>query len=296
MNVMTTTRRLAATGAAAALAAAALVGVTSSAANATPVTNSYTCSNASFGLGPWTVGLLSDAPGIEGFPQVPAGFDAPGGLLTLTNTFTIPDSAYDTLAGNGVEDISFPDFAGSFGPNPVGVTGMTAKVSEMTDNGDGTHSFQSDGLNAAFEAPAAGTYDVLSPASFTLSATVPGLGAVPVSCVLTEGTAAGAYTTIMVVKNASTTTGKPVARTLKTTKAAKMKVTVAAGNEVPTGKVIVKEGTQKLGSAMLNDLGKATVTMGKLSKGKHTVKVVYKGDGYTLAGSSEKITFTVVKP
>lgn len=296
MNVMTTTSRLAATGAAAALAAAALVGVTTTTANATPVTNSYSCSNASFGLGPWTVGLLSDAPGIEGFPQVPAGFDAPGGLLTLTNTFTIPDSAYNTLAGNGVEDVAFPDFAGSFGPNPVGVTGMTAKVSEMTDNGDGTHSFQSDGLNAAFEAPSAGTYDVLSPGGFTMSATVPGLGDVPVSCVLTEGTPAGAYANIMVVKNASTASGKPVDRTLKTTKVAKMKVTVAAGNEIPTGKVIVKEGTQKLGSAMLNDLGKATVAMGKLSKGKHKVKVIYKGDGYTLGDNSDPIVFTVVKP
>ncbi len=79
MNVMTTTRRLAATGAAAALAAAALVGGTTTAAKAAPVANDYTCSNATFGLGPWAVGLDSDAPGIEGFPVVPAGFDAPAG-------------------------------------------------------------------------------------------------------------------------------------------------------------------------------------------------------------------------
>lgn len=295
MTVMSTSRRLAATGAAAALAAAALVGGSTTAAQAAPIVNDYTCSNATFGLGPWAVGLDSDAPGIEGFPVVPAGFDAPPGLLTLANTFTIPEDAHATLVGSGVEDMSFPDFAGTFGDEPVGVDGMTAKVSEMTDNGDGTYSFDSDGLNDAFSAPAAGMYDVLSPAAFTLSATVPGLGEIPVSCVINEGTAPGAYTSITVVKNASTTSAKPVAKTLKTSKASKLKVTVAADNETPGGKVIVKEGKKKLGTAKLNKKGKATVNLGKLKKGKHNVKVIYKGDGYTEGGNAP-VSFTVKKP
>ena len=296
MNVMTKSTRFAATGAAVALGAAALVGVTTTTANAVPVTNTYTCSNAGLGLGPWDVTLDSDAPGIEGFPQVPAGFDAPGGLLTVTNQFTIPAEAYGTLVGAGVEDISFPDFAGTFGDEPIGIAGMAVTVSGMTDNGDGTYSSdpaEGSGLNQAFSAPAAGTYDVLSPAGFVMSATL-GESQVPVTCTVTEGP--GAYTSILVVKNASTTTGTPVKRTLKTNKVSKMKVAVAADNETPGGKVIVKEGAKKLGSAMLNDAGKATVKMGKLKKGKHTVTVVYKGNGYTMASKSDKIVFKVTRP
>lgn len=293
MNVMTTTRRLVATGAVAALAGAALVGATSTAATAAPVTNVYDCANPLGGS--WAVTLLSDAPALEGFPTIYAGVTVPAGPLGVFNTFTIPDDAYMTLDGFGIEDLSFPDFAGTFGPETVGVEGMTAKVSEMTDNGDGTHSFQSDGTNAAIEVPAAGVYDVLSPAAFTL---VADLGGTPVDvpCTLAAETTAGSYMTINVIKNNSTTTASPVKTTLKTTKAAKMKVTVVASNEVPTGKVLVKEGTKTLGSAMLNDLGKATVNMGKLKRGKHTVKVVYKGDGYTNNSATDKFSFTVKRP
>lgn len=297
MNVVRKSPRLVATAAATALAAAALVGLTSTTASATPVTNSYVCQNADVpGVGPWTVSLLSDAPILNGFPQIGAGTDVGAGLVELTNTFTIPQAAHDTLVAYGVEDLSFPDFAGTFGDATVDVLGMTAKVSEMTENGDGSWSFDSPGANAAFEVPAAGVYDVLSPAAFTLAATV-GANQVPVTCTLTPDTSAGSYATIEVVKNASTASGKPVARTLKTTKVAKMKVTVdTAGAQIATGKVIVKEGTQKLGSATLNDLGKATVAMGKLSKGKHKVKVIYKGDGYTLGDKSDPIVFMVIKP
>jgi hypothetical protein len=283
MNVVSMSKRFAATGAVAALAAAALVGVSTTSANATPVTNSYTCSNASFGLGPWTVGLVSDAPGIEGFPQIPAGFDAPAGLLTLTNHFTIPDDAHTTLTNSGVEDLAFPEFAGSFGSTSIGVSGMTAQVSEMTDNGDGTHSFDSNGLNDAFAVPAAGVYPVLSPESFTMTATVPTLGPVPVACTLAEGTEPGAYTTITAVKNQSTVAGKAAGK-LKKGKVAKLVATVGADNQVPTGKVLVKKGSKTLGTATLK-AGKATVNLGKLKKGTHKVTVVYKGDGYTTAGS-----------
>lgn len=298
MNLVRTSPRLVATGAAAALAAATLVGATTTTAHAAAVTNSYSCSNSALGLGPWTVGLLSDAPILDNFTQgIGAGFDVGAGLVELTNTFTIPKSAHDTLVGAGVEDLAFTDFAGSFGTTDVNVVGMTAKVSEMTDNGNDTWSFNSNGTNAAFEVPAAGTYPVVSPEAFTMLATL-GANQVPVSCTLTPDTTAGSYATIEVVKNASTTSGTPVKKTLKTTKVAKMKVTVATGpgNQIPTGKVIVKEGTKKLGSASLNDLGKATVAMGKLAKGKHKVKVVYKGDGYTLGDNSDPIVFTVIKP
>ena len=296
MNVMILSNRLVATGAATALAAAALVGVTSTAANATPVTNTYTCELPGL-VGPWDISVLSDAPGIEQVTEIPAGFNVPAAFLPsgVTNTFTIPDEAHTALVDFGVENIAFPDFAGSFGNRKIGVTGMTAKVSEMTDNGNDTFSFQSDGANAAFEVPAAGVRPVLSPKAFSLVASTTGFGDQTVPCVLKAGTTAGAYATIAVVKNEATAAGKAVARTLKTTKASKLNVTVGAPNQVPTGKVVVKEGRKVLGSAKLRR-GKATVNLGKLTRGRHNVKVFYNGDGYTMKDTSDKIVFTVKKP
>ena len=288
MKFASVSKRLATVGVATALAGGALVGAGVTSAEAASVTNSYTCSNAAAGLGPWSVGLVSDAPGIDGIPSIGAGFDVPAGFVTLTNHFTIPDTAYTTLTSYHVEDLSFPDFAGSFGPNPIGVSGMTAKVSAMTDNGDGTHSFDSNGLTDAFEAPAAGVFDVVSATSFSMVATVPNLGPVPVSCVLADGTTAGSFATITTTKNKATVTGKPTAR-LTHTKAAKLAVTTAAANQVPTGKIVVKQGTKTLGSALMNAKGKAVVNLGKLKKGKHKVTMIYKGDSYTTAGRATTV-------
>ena len=249
MKFSSMSKRFAATGAATALAAGALVGLTGSAATAAPVTTTYTCEYAALGLGPWTVTVDSEAPGIEGFPSIAAGFDAPGGLLTITNHFTIPSDARAALQGASVEDIAFPDYAGGFGTNEVLVEGMTAKVSTMTDNGDGTYSFDSNGLNAPFSTPAAGTYDITTPDAFNMVATVPGIGDVSVPCTLAEGTEVASYHTIEVTKNVSTAKGVPVKSTLKVGKVAKMKVTVKADNETPGGKVLVKEGSKTLGKA-----------------------------------------------
>ena len=297
MNVIRMSNRLTATGAAAALAAAALVGVTGTAAHAASVTNTYTCANANLpGVGPWDVTLVTAAPGIEGFTEVPAGIDLASNSLSVTNTFTMPKAAHDTLIGYGATDLDFPDFAGSFGGEAIGVAGMTAKVADMTENSDGTWSFDSDGLNEAFSGPVAGSFPVLSPSAFNIVATVPGLGSAPVLCELAEGTAAGAYHDVTVFKNASETSGKPVAKTLKATQVAKMKVAVAGPDfQTPGGKVILKEGAKTLGSAMLNDAGVATVKMGKLKRGKHAVTAFYKGDGYTLTSTSKKIVFKVAR-
>lgn len=302
MNVLTKSTRLAATGAVTALAAATLVGATTTAANAEPVVENqqYTCS--AFGS-EFPVFLTTNAPGIEAFPSIGAGTDLPGGLLSVTNTFTIPDAVYQALSGFGVTDVSVPTFTGSFGDTPIGVDGVSVTVAGFTNNGNGTWSSDSTdqdadpvegtGVNSAFEVPAAGEYDILSPATLDLLATNADGGTVAtVPCTLAEGTP-GAYHHIVVTKNESTVSGTAVKKTLKTTKVAKMKVT-ASSAQTPTGMVVVKEGKKTLGSGTLNDLGKATIAMGKLSKGEHNVKVIYKGDGYN-KGSKSSTTFTVVK-
>jgi hypothetical protein len=292
MNVVSMSKRFAATGAVAALAAAGLVGASTTAAHADPVvTNHYTCGIPGL-AGPYDVTLVSNAVGIEGFPTIGAGFAIPGGLLTVTNNFTIPAEAYALFSNFSVDNVTFPDFAGDFGDGKVGVDGMSAKVSDMTDNGDGTRSFEADGVNAAFKAPAAGVYDIVSPSSFTMSANAAdGSQIAPVPCTIATDTTPGSYHHITVTKNESTSSGK-AAGTLTHKKASKLKVTVGAPNHTPTGKVTVKEGKKTLGTGTLKK-GKSTVNLGKLKKGKHTVTVSYKGDSYTKSSKSKSIKLKV---
>ena len=308
MNVMTKSTRFAATGAAVALAAAALVGVTGTAANAAPeVTNTYDCTTPN-GLA-FPVTLKTNALGIESFETIGAGASIPANLLKVTTRATMPAAAAQALGGSGVDHVELPDFAADFGSESVGVSGMVGYVADIINNGDGTVSLDlpkddpateewEAGINKAFATPAAGVYDILMPGGFTINAyAADGTLIAPITCGLAADQTAQALHSIEVTKGASTASGKPVAKTLKTTTVAKMKVTVLpSGSRVPTGKVLVKEGTKTLGSAMLNDAGKATVKMGKLKKGKHTVKVVYKGDGYNAKDVSDKITFTIKRP
>ncbi len=290
MKFTTLSRRTAAAGAASALVAGALVGATTTAAQAAPIQNTYTCTNAVVGTFP--VVLDSDAPGIEGIPTAPAGFTAPAGLLSVTNVFTVPEQVHTQLTGFGVENLSFPDFAGSLGSEPIPVEGMAVTVSGMTDNGDNT--FSSDpaeggGLNGSFETPAAGDYPVLSPSAFTIVADLNG-SPVPVDCVLAEGTTAGAYDdSIVVTKNDSESTAKAVNSPVKKGKVAKVKVKVNAPNETPGGKVLLKKGKKTVAKGNLNNKGVVVLKTKSLSVGKNKLKTIYKGDGYTNGSTSNVV-------
>lgn len=291
----TSTRVLATAGVAALAAGTVLVGTTTS-AEAAPATTQYTCQYEALGLGPWAVTVDTEILGLDQIPTISAGTDVPGGFATITNHFTIPADAHDTLASFNVEDVSFPDFAGTFGTNPVGVADMAATVSGMTDNGDGTWGFDANGLNAAFEVPAAGTYDLHSPEAFGMVASVPNVGNVAVPCVLTTGTEAGVLGTVDVTKNASTTAATVVKPPVEKGTKGKVKVTVATDNATQgaSGKVVAKKGSKTIGSGTLNDAGKVTITLDKLPVGKNKVTLNYKGDAYT-AKSSKTITVKVVK-
>lgn len=305
MNVLSKSTRLAATGAAAALAAASLVGATTTGASAAPeVSNTYNCAAGALAF---PVTMTTNAVGIETFETIGAGASIPGNLLAVISRATMPAAAAQALGGSGVDHVEVPDFAAAFGDESVGVDGMVGYVADIVDNGNGSVSLDlpkddpateawETGFNKAFTTPMAGVYDILMPAGFMINAyAADGTLVAPITCALAEGQTAQALHHITVTKTASTAIGKPVKKTLKTTKVAKLKVTVTSGGKMPTGKVIVKEGKKKLGSATLNDMGKATVAMGKLSKGQHKVKVIYKGDGYT-AGSKGASSFTIVKP
>jgi hypothetical protein len=279
MTFTTFSKRFAAAGAATALAAGALVGASTTAAQAAPIENEYFCD------GPTTdfpLTLDSDIPALVTVTEISAGFDVPGGFLDVTNTVTVPSAVIDGLGAFGITRVEAPGFAGKFGPVTVGVDGVGANVADAQDNGDGTDSFTADGTNAAFEIPAAGSYDLLSPESITLVGKNAGGDTVlTAECALADGETNGSYGSVEVTKNDSTTKGKPAKKSFKKGTAAKVKVTVSAPNETPGGKVLLKKGTKTLDKGNLNDKGKAVLSTKALKVGKNKLKIVYKGDGYT---------------
>lgn len=292
MKFHTLTRRAAAAGAASALVAGALVGATGSAAQATPITNTYTCEGTS---GPFPVTLQSDAPGIEAFPSISAGFNVPAGLLTLTNTFTIPSAVITTAAGLGITELSSPNFAGRVGSTRIPVDGVSADLADATDIGGGLHTFTTGGTNRAFEIPAAGAYDVLSPSAFRIDAkNVTGATVISIPCTLATGTSAGSYHSLQVTKNTSTTVAKAPTKAVPKGKAAAVAVTVKAPNQRPTGTVVLKKGTKTLAKGTLNKKGKAVIKVKKgLKVGKNKLVALYKGDGYTKPSKSKAVTVKV---
>lgn len=292
MKFTTLSRRTAAAGAASALVAGALVGATTTAAQAAPIQNTYSCEG---GSGPFPVVLDSDIPTLAGFPTVPAGFDVPAQALEVLNTFTVPSAVITTMEGFGITRLASPDFAGALGANEVAVDGVEAAVASAVDNGDDTHSFDADGSNAAFEVPAAGSYDVLGPTDFVIeaynaSSTTPVL---TVPCTLAS--ANGSYQAIEVTKNDSESAATAVNSPVMKGDVAKVKVKVKGADfETPGGKVVLKKGTKTLDSGMLNAKGVVTLKFVAKTVGKNKLKAIYKGDGYT-NGSRDNVIVKVTR-
>ena len=93
------------------------------------------------------------------------------------------------------------------------------------------------------------------------------------------------------VTKAKVTVAEKVAKKVKHTARAKVKVTVAAQGVKPTGTVTVLDGAKKIASAKLVK-GKATLKLPKLKKGKHKIKTTYSGSSTFAAASSKTITVT----
>jgi len=292
MKFTTPARRVLAAGAVSALAAGALVATTTSTASAAPISNEYFCD------GPTTdfpMFLDSDVPGLAVVPEISAGFDVPATFLEVQNTVTVPTAVFTSLAGLGVTRVEAPDFAGTFGPRTVGVDGVGANVADAVDNGNGTSSIQADGANAAFEVPKAGTYDLVSPQSITLEAkNSSGTTVITVPCDLADGETAGSYGTVEVFKNDSTSNAKATKRKFKKGTNASVRVKVAAENQVPTGKVLLKKGAKTIAKGNLNDSGVVVLKTKSLKVGQTKLKTVYKGDGYTNP-STDTVTVKVVR-
>lgn len=75
----------------------------------------------------------------------------------------------------------------------------------------------------------------------------------------------------------------------------KVKVTVTPGAQKPTGDVQVREGSKVVGSAELvaRARGEVTVTLRKLARGSHDLKVVYTGSELHQESTSSRLTLVV---
>lgn len=291
MKFNTLPRRVAVTGAVSALAAGALVGLTTTAAHANPVSVAYTCPTA---LGNLPVSLVTDIPNLAlvaaagpyaaGSPV--AANAVPGGV---TNTFTISQATKDALASVGTSSIDFTSVEGTFGNTTVPADLPDVAIpGGLNDNGNGTWSFDADATNLPFNNPSAGTFDIFAPATISFTAMTTNFGPVPVTCTA-DSAPAGYGHPVTIIKNNSTTKGTSL--TVPHGTKASLKAKVTAPNHVPTGKVVFKQGTTKLGSATLNSKGIAVLKK-TLSKGKHKITASYGGDGYTNTSKSAVFTIT----
>jgi hypothetical protein len=266
-----------------------LVGVTSSSASAAPVTTAYTCATP---IGAKQFPVVVD---IALLPSTaPAGFPVPAGLLSFNSTLTVPADTAPVLSGAGVTGGKSDDFGTSFGDT---VAKAPVLWNTATTNGDGSITYSGKGTNAAFQLPEAGTYSVNMPKTFNLAATNAWGGTVVrVTCTSAAPSALG---TIELSKQASKVKAKAAPKAAKkgAVVTVKGKVTneyVKTGGPEATGKVIIKDGKKKVGTAKLKK-GKFVVKLKGLAVGSHKLTVLYKGDGYTDKGKSKAVTVKITK-
>lgn len=293
MNVSRTARRLATAGVATALAAGALVGAASTTAGAATGDNDYTCQVPTFGE--QTIPMHVDVPLLDALPEtLPAGKQfgqgdldtLGGGLPAITMTFKLPAAMAGLLQTAGISALKSGDLALGFGSGSVPVAGITPAGIDAA-----TGVLTATGTNAAFSLPAAGPATISMPKKFVMTPNVNGLGDVPISC---ETATPQAIKSVELTKSESATAVKAPA-TVKKGKVAKLVATVSGGFTTPSGKVVFKDGSKKLGTATLNDAGKAVLKAKGLKVGKHSVTAKYAGDGYRTASKSGAVKFKVVK-
>ncbi len=286
MQFNTLPRHLVSAGAVGALALSALV--LAPAAQAAPASTAYECGIAGV-AGPYAVSIVTDLPGLP-TAGINAGMAVPADLLGVTNKVTVPKAAYQTIVGLGYTTIGMPAFALNVGEETVGATGLSVPATTFVASTDGTtYSADVNGKNAAFNAPATGTYAVTTPSAFALHATKADGSAIDIPCTLKAGTAPGTVETITTTANAATVKAK--AKKVAAGKTAKVKVTVAADNVVPSGNIIAKIGSKKVAKGALDAKGKVVLKIKAkaLKASKNKVKLSYAGDDYTAKSNSKVV-------
>jgi len=281
------TSRVVAGGATAALAAAALVGVSASTASAAPVTSAYTCTTP---FGPVTGNVSVDIALLPA--TAPAGYPVAAGLFGFQSNLTVSNATAAGLSGAGVTGAKSDDFGTAFGETVA----KAPVVWSGPPTSDGTNTtFAGKGANTAFALPEAGSYTVAMPKNFTLLATnSSGATVVTAPCTTTAPATIGKIE-LSKQKAKVKATATPKSAKKGSVVTVKGKVTnefVKTGGPEATGKLIIKDGKTKIGTAKLKK-GKFVVKVKGLAVGSHTLTVLYKGDGYTDKGVSKALKVTI---
>jgi hypothetical protein len=284
--------RLAGLGAASALATTGLVGATSTPAHAAPVTSTYSCT-ASAGTTPFNLPVSVD---LALPPSAVAGAPVPAGLLSFATTATVPGAVQtapggpDSLSVTGARSA---DFGTTIGDAVVKAPAKWTKPGAA--NGAGDFVYTGTGVNGALVLPKAGTYAAAMPKSFSLIGT--NAGGADTSYTATCTTASPATVGSITLSKQTATVKAKAPKSAKKGAVVSVKGKVLAefakaGGPTATGKVVVKDGKKKVGTAKL-EKGKYVVKVKGLAKGKHTLVVSYKGDGYVGKASSKALTVKV---
>jgi hypothetical protein len=279
--------RVAVGGVATAVATAGLVGVSATSASAAPVTSPYTCTTP---FGPVNGTISVDIALLPA--TAPAGFPVAAGLFSFKSNLVVSDATAAGLGAAMVTGAKSDDFGTAFGDTVA----KAPVVWSGPPTSDGTNTtFAGKGGNAAFTLPKAGTYTVAMPKTFTLLATnASGATVVTAPCTTTAPATIG---TITLEKQNAKVKAKASPKSAK--KGAVVSVKGKVGNDYSktggpevTGKVTVKDGKKKVGTAKIKK-GKFVVKLKGLSVGSHTLTVSYAGDDFTNKGVSKELKVTI---
>ena len=248
----------------------------------------YTCTIAGN-----AVPLFVDATSVPDFGSVASGSSVPVDAAQLGVDYTIPAAALAALPGATSAAVGSDDFALRMGgAGSIPFSSLSSAAGTIVPGSDLV--LPATAGNKAFTAPAAGTYDLKLPTTFTGVLTATGLPVLSGPCTIADeaSSTVGSMTVTPAPKQSSTTKATAPASVKK---GASVKISVTVSTASPaTGKVTAKEGSKSLASANLKN-NKATITVKGLKPGKHTIKVVYAGDSSTKGSTSKAVTGTVKK-
>lgn len=266
---------------------AAKIGSVESAAPVGPQGSAYTCA---IGASPMTVYV--DATTVPDFSPVTTGSTVPAVAEQIMVNYTLPaaDAALLTPATSAA--FGSGDFAFRIGDDVGTIPSADLTSAAGTISAGDDLVLPAESTNNEFTAPAAGTYDIKLPATFTGSLTTntspdPATG----TCTIVDDSTSTVGSPLSVTKMDSSTKAT-APKSVK--KGAKVKVSITVTPGTATGKVTVKDGSKAVGNATLTN-GKATVTVKGLKPGKHMLSASYAGDDATNASKSKTIKVKVKK-